>query len=99
MLTVEKNSILFEILRKLFDNLFAPTSNPMPTKPNVMPAIRRPKAPTNYRPHKKARPLISAAVSMPPDLYTAALEVAAEAYDNNFSRYMRTLILNDLPKS
>ncbi len=46
---------------------------------------------------KKPQTLISAAVSIQPDLYEKALvEARLGGYDNNFSRYVRTLISRDL---
>jgi hypothetical protein len=45
---------------------------------------------------KRRRDLISAAVSLPPDLYEAALVQAALHYECNFSRYIRHLIKSDL---
>jgi hypothetical protein len=62
-----------------------------------MPAVKHPKPPTTSRNRRKqAQPLVSAAVSIPPTLYDAALREAQQRHENNFSRYVRSLISRDL---
>jgi hypothetical protein len=63
----------------------------------MMPAVNHPKPSTTGRnQRKKAQPLVSAAVSIPPKLYDAALREAEQRHENNFSRYVRSLIARDL---
>ena len=62
-----------------------------------MPAVKHPKPPTTTRNRRKqAQSLVSAAVSIPPKLYDAALLEAKRRHENNFSRYVRSLIASDL---
>jgi hypothetical protein len=62
-----------------------------------MPTTKPPKPPSPGRnQRKKAQPLVSAAVSIPPTLYDAALTEARRRHENNFSRYVRSLISRDL---
>ena len=62
-----------------------------------MPAINPPKPSSSGRTQRKIpQTLVSAAVSIPPNLYNEALAEARANHENNFSRYVRTLISRDL---
>jgi hypothetical protein len=68
-----------------------------PTTPNAMPAIKNPKPSSSGRTQRKIpQTLVSAAVSIPPTLYNAAIIEARQRHENNFSRYVRSLIAKDL---
>lgn len=60
--------------------------------------IHHPPARKAQKRNRKPKPLVAAAVSMPPDLYSAALGVADRIKDGNFSAYMRDLIRADLSR-
>lgn len=62
-----------------------------------MPAHKTPKPTTSGRTQRKTpQILVSAAVSIPPTLYNAAISEARRRHENNFSRYVRSLIAKDL---